>query len=55
MFLSILIVVLVLALTVSPVLIAALVTVFHLAARLRNSNDFVTVVRRSMTPLGADG
>jgi hypothetical protein len=36
MFISILIVVLVLALTVSPVLIAALVTVFHLVARLRN-------------------
>jgi hypothetical protein len=45
----------VLVLTVSPVLIPALVTAFHLVARPRNSNEFVTVIRRSITALATDG
>ncbi|HEX4558873.1 MAG TPA: hypothetical protein VH166_06725 [Mycobacterium sp.] len=35
----------ILVLILSPVLIPALVTAFHLVARLRNSNGFVTVTR----------
>ena len=46
----------VLALTLSPLLIPALVTAFHLVAnRLRNSNESVTVVRRPITALATDG
>ncbi len=47
--------ILILVLTVSPVLIPALVTAFHLVARLRNSNEFVTVVRRPITAPATDG
>lgn len=42
-------------LIVSPMLIPALVTAFHLVARLRNPNEFVTVVRRPITALATDG
>ena len=35
----------ILVLTLSPVLIPALVTAFHLVTRLRNSNGSVTVTR----------
>jgi hypothetical protein len=35
----------ILVLILSPVLIPALVTAFHLVARRRNSNGFVTVTR----------
>jgi hypothetical protein len=45
----------ILALTLSPVLIPALVTAFHLAARPRNSNEFVTVLRRPMAALATEG
>jgi hypothetical protein len=46
----------ILVLTLSPVLIPALVTSFHLVAnRLRNSNELVTVVRRPLTALASDG
>jgi hypothetical protein len=45
----------ILVLILSPVLIPALVTAFHLVARLCNSNGFVTVVRRPITALAADG
>ena len=45
----------ILVLTVSPVLIPALVTAFHLVARLGNSNEFVTVVRRPITAMASDG
>jgi hypothetical protein len=45
----------ILVLTLSPVLIPALVTAFHLAARLRNSNEFVTVLRRPMAALATEG
>jgi hypothetical protein len=45
----------ILVLTVSPVLIPALVTAFHLVARLHNSNEFVTVVRRPITAMATDG
>ncbi|MCW2664433.1 MAG: hypothetical protein JWP83_5585 [Mycobacterium sp.] len=44
----------ILVLTLSPVLIPALVTAFHLAARLRNSNEFVTVHRRPMAALATE-
>jgi hypothetical protein len=47
--------ILILVLTVSPVLIPALVTAFHLVARLRNFNEFVTVVRRPITAPATDG
>ena len=45
----------ILVLTLSPVLIPALVTAFHIVARLRNPDEFVTVVRRPITALGTDG
>jgi hypothetical protein len=35
----------ILTLILSPVLIPALATAFHLVARLRNANEFVTVTR----------
>ena len=48
--------ILILVLTVSPVLIPALVTAFHLVAnRLRNSDESVTVVRRPITAPATDG
>ena len=55
MLLSILIVVLILVLILSPVLIPTLVTAFHLVAnRRRNSNEFVTAVRRPIAALATD-
>jgi hypothetical protein len=45
----------ILVLIVSPVLIPALVTAFHLVARLRDSNEFVTVVRRPITAFATEG
>jgi hypothetical protein len=46
----------ILAVTMSPLLIPALVTAFHLVAnRLRNSDESVTVVRRPITALATDG
>jgi hypothetical protein len=45
----------ILLLTVSPVLIPALVTAFHLLARLRNPYAFETVVRRRNTAWATDG
>jgi hypothetical protein len=51
-----LLVIVILVVTLSPVLIPALVTAFHLVTnRLRNSNELVTVVRRPITALAADG
>ena len=46
----------ILVLILSPVLIPALVTAFHVVTnRLRNSNELVMVVRRPITALVADG
>ena len=44
----------ILVLTLSPVLIPALVTAFHLAARLRTSHEFVTVLRRPIAALATE-
>ena len=45
----------ILLLTLSPVLIPALVTAFHLAVRLRKSNEFVTALRRPTAALATEG
>jgi hypothetical protein len=46
----------ILTLILSPMWIPALVTAFHLVAnRRRNSNGFVTVIRRPTTALATDG
>jgi hypothetical protein len=45
----------ILTLILSPVWIPALVTAFHLVARRRNSNGFVTAVRRPIAALATDG
>ena len=45
----------ILVLTLSPVLIPAVVTALHLVARLCKSNESVTVVRRPITVLATDG
>ena len=39
----------------SPVLIPVLVTAFHLVARRRNSDEFVTLVRRPIPALATHG
>ena len=46
----------ILVLTLSPVLIPALVIAFHLVAnRRRNSRELVTLVRGPITALATDG
>ena len=45
----------ILVLVLSPVLIPALVTAFHLVARRRNSNEVVRVARRRFTALATEG
>jgi hypothetical protein len=45
----------ILVLVLSPLLIPALVTAFHLVARRRNSNESMTMVRRPITASATDG